>query len=61
MAANLNHSTHNKAMSTANTQIKVLTDLVKSLLVAMEGQTSAVEELKREHANQIEALTRTFT
>jgi formamidopyrimidine-DNA glycosylase len=48
-------------MSTTNTQIKVLTDLVKSLLEAMEGQTSAVEELKKEHANQIEVLTRTFT
>ena len=43
------------------TEIKILTDLVKSLLEATEGQTSAMEELKREHANQIEVLTRTFT
>jgi hypothetical protein len=61
MAATLNHSTHEKAASTANTQIKILTDLVKSLLEATEGQTSAMEELKREHAKQIEVLTRTFT
>lgn len=61
MAATLNHSAHEKAVSSANTQIKVLTDLVKSLLEAMEGQTSAMEELKKEHANQIEVLTRSFT
>jgi uncharacterized protein (DUF342 family) len=61
MAATPNHSTHEKAISTANTQIKVLTDMVKLFLEAMEGQTSAVEELKKEHANQIEVLTRTFT
>jgi hypothetical protein len=61
MAATLNHSAHEKAVSTANMQIKVLTDLAKSLLEAMEGQTSAMEELKKEHANQIEVLTRTFT
>jgi hypothetical protein len=41
-------------MSTANAQIKVLTDLVKSLLRAMEEQ-------KEEHANQLETLTKTFT
>ena len=61
MAATLNHSAHEKAVSTANTQIKVLTDLVKALVEAMEGQTSAMEELKKEHANQIKVLTRTFT
>jgi hypothetical protein len=61
MAATLKHSGHEKAVSTANTQIKVLTDMIKSLLEAMEGQTSAVEELKQGHANQIEVLTRTFT
>ena len=54
IAATLNHSTHEKAMSTANAQIKVLTDLVKSLLRAMEEQ-------KEEHANQLETLTKTFT
>lgn len=54
MAATLNHSTHEKAMSTANAQVKVLTDLVKSLLRVMEEQ-------KEEHANQLETLTKTFT
>jgi hypothetical protein len=54
IAATLNHSTHEKAMSTANAQIKVLTDLVKSLLRAMEEQ-------KEEHAYQLETLTKTFT
>jgi len=54
MAATLNHSTHEKAMSAANAQVKVLTDLVKSLLRAMEEQ-------KEEHANQLETLTKTFT
>jgi hypothetical protein len=61
VAATSNHTAHEKAPSTANGQIKVLTDLVKSLLKAMEGQTLAVEDLKKEHTNQIEALTRTFT
>jgi hypothetical protein len=42
MATTLNHSAHGKAVSTANTQIKMLTDLVKSLLEAMEGQASAI-------------------
>ena len=36
IAATLNHSAHEKAVSSANTQIKVLTDLVKSLLEAIE-------------------------
>jgi ABC-type Zn uptake system ZnuABC Zn-binding protein ZnuA len=54
MAATPNHSAHEKAMPTANTQIKVLTDLVKSLLRTMEEQ-------KEEHAYQLEALTKTFT
>lgn len=40
-AATSNHTAHKKAPSTANGQIKVLTNLVKSLLKAMEGQTSA--------------------
>lgn len=39
----------------------MLTDLAKSLLKTMEGQTSAMDELKKEHANQMEAMTRTFT
>ena len=43
-----------KATPTTNMQIKVLTDLVKSLLKAMEEQ-------KEEHANQIKTLTKTFT
>jgi hypothetical protein len=55
------HVVATKAASTTNTQIKVLTDMVKSLLEAMEEQTSAVEELKREYANRIEVLTGTFT
>lgn len=54
MAATLNHSTHEKPMLAANAQVKVLTDLVKSLLRAMEEQ-------KEEHANQLETLTKTFT
>lgn len=43
-----------KANASATMQIKVLTDLATSLLRAMEEQ-------KRERANQIETLTRTFT
>lgn len=54
MAATSNHLAHEKANTSANAQIKVLTDLVKSLLRAMEEQ-------KEEHVTQIEALTRTFT
>jgi phage-related minor tail protein len=61
MAATPSQPAHEKANTGASAQIKALTDLVKSLLKAMEGQTSAMEELKKEHANQIEALTRTFT
>ncbi len=56
--ATSNQLAHEKANTNASAQINVLTDLVKSLLKAMEGQTSAMEELKREHANQIEALTK---
>jgi len=41
-------------MSTANAQVKVLTDLVKSLMRVMEEQ-------KEEHANQLETLTKTLT
>ena len=42
---------HEKANTSAGAQINVLTELVKSLLRAMEGQTSAMEELEKEHAN----------
>ncbi|KAF4619073.1 hypothetical protein G7Y89_g14773 [Cudoniella acicularis] len=58
--ATSNQLAHEKANTSASAQINVLTDLVKSFLKATEGQTSAMEELKREHANQIEALTKTF-
>jgi hypothetical protein len=51
MAATANQLTHEKANANANARIKVLTDLVQSLLKAMEGQTPGMEELKREHAN----------
>lgn len=53
-AAALSQGAAKKTTSTTNMQIKVLTDLVKSLLKAMEEQ-------KEEHANQIETLTKTFT
>ncbi|EIC06671.1 hypothetical protein OR221_3247, partial [Microbacterium laevaniformans OR221] len=42
------------ANASTNGQMKVLTDLVKSLVRAMEEQ-------KEEHANQLETLTKTFT
>lgn len=48
-------------MLSTNTQIKILTGMVKLLLDAMEEQTLAVEELKKEHATQIEVLTKIFT
>ncbi len=54
MTATPNHPAHEKAVPSANTQIKALTDLVKSLLRTMEEQ-------KEEHTNQLEALTKTFT
>ena len=53
-AATPNQPVHEKANASANMQIKVLTDLVKSLLKAMEEQ-------KKEHVTQIETITRTFT
>jgi hypothetical protein len=40
---------------------KLLTELVMSLLGAIEGQKQAMNEQKQAHANQMEALTRTFT
>jgi hypothetical protein len=51
MATTLYYLTNEKAALTTNTQIKVLTDIVKSLLEVMEEQTLVVEELKREYAN----------
>ena len=55
-----NQFVQEKANARSNAQMKVLTDLVQSLLKAVEGQTSAMEELKKEHASQIEAPTRKF-
>lgn len=49
-----NHLANEKATAAANVQIKMFTDLTKSLLRAMEEQ-------KEEHANQIETLMKTFT
>jgi hypothetical protein len=54
MAATSNQLAYEKSNASANSQIKVLTDLVKSLLKAMEEQ-------KEEHAHQLETLTKTFT
>jgi hypothetical protein len=54
VAVTPNQPVHEKANTSANTQIKVLTDLVKSLL-------RTVEEQKEEHVTQIKTLTRTFT
>jgi hypothetical protein len=54
MAATSNQGAHEKANAGTNAQIKVLADLVKSLL-------RATEEQKVEHARQLEALTKTFT
>jgi hypothetical protein len=54
VAATPNHPVQEKANTVANTQIKALTDLVKSLL-------RTVEEQKEEHVTQIKILTRTFT
>ena len=54
VAAAPNQPIHEKTNTSANTQIKVLTDLVKSLL-------RTVEEQKEEHVTQIKTLTRTFT
>lgn len=52
-AAILNQGSHEKTIS-ATTQLKMLTQLVTSLLKAMEEQ-------KQEHADQMETLTKTFT
>jgi len=52
--ANPTQSSYEKSNTTTNMQIKVLTDLVKTLVKAMEEQ-------KETHANQLETLTKTFT
>lgn len=54
MTATPKQLAHEKANVSVNAQIKVLTDLVKSLLKTME-------ERKEEHANQLETLTKTST
>ena len=54
VAATPNQPVHEKTNASANTQIKALTDLVKSLL-------RTVEEQKEEHVTQIKTLMRTFT
>jgi hypothetical protein len=54
VAATSNQPVYEMSNTSANTQIKVLTDLVKSLL-------RAIEEQKKEHVTQIETLRRTFT
>jgi hypothetical protein len=52
-AAVPNQGGHEKAIS-VTTQLKMLTQLVTSLL-------KAIEEQKQEHAGQMETLTKTFT
>ena len=63
-AAATNHSSQEKGTNT-NVQIKTLTDLVKSLVKAMEDQEqkhqNQIEALTRMHANQIETITTTVT
>jgi hypothetical protein len=72
MIATLNHPAQGKANASTNTQAKMLTDLVKSLLRTMEEQkeqhanhletlTKTFAKQKVEHANQLETLTKTFT
>lgn len=50
---------------TTNAQIKTLTDLVKSLMKAMEEQNvihqNQIETITKTHQNQIEALAKTIT
>jgi restriction endonuclease S subunit len=54
-----------KTSTTANGQNKTLTELITSLLSAIEEQKQeqmeAMEEQKRAHANQIETLSELFT
>jgi DNA anti-recombination protein RmuC len=62
-AAPLNQWTTEKATISTGVQIKVLTDLVRSLLKAMEEQKQThqnqIEALTKTHQNQIEAITKT--
>jgi hypothetical protein len=63
-AAATTHSSQEKGTSTS-AQIKTLTDLVKSLVRAMEDQKQAhqdqIEALTKMHENQIETITKTVT
>lgn len=52
--ASSSQTAHEKANASANTQIKLLTDLVKSVLKTMEEQ-------KEEHTDHLETLMMTFT
>lgn len=63
VAATTNPSSQEKGGNT-NAQIKTLTDLVKSLMKAMEDQKQThqnqIVALTKTHQNQIEALTKTY-
>ena len=63
-AAVTTHSSHEKGTNTS-VQIKTLTDLVKSLVKAMEDQKQThqnqIETLTEMHENQIETITKTVT
>ena len=64
VAAATTHSSQEKGTNTS-AQIKTLTDLVKSLVKAMEDQEqkhqNQIEVLTRIHENQIETITTTVT
>jgi hypothetical protein len=64
-AAPLNQWTTEKATTSTDVQIKMLTDLVRSLLKAIEEQKQThqnqIEALTKTHQNQIEAITKTVT
>jgi hypothetical protein len=67
-ATTANRPVIGKASTTTNGQNKVLTDLIASLLSAIEEQKQeqtclilAMEEQKQAHVNQIESLTKMFT
>jgi hypothetical protein len=49
------------ATAASNAEIKLPNDLVTSLLKATEEQSALIEGQRKEHANQIEILTKTFT
>jgi DNA anti-recombination protein RmuC len=63
-AAATTHSSQDKGTNTS-VQIKILTDLVKSLAKAMEDQKqihqNQIEALIKMHENQIETITKTVT